>query len=257
MTSALSPGRPPALLRFTPHVAALCLVAAVAWVGAVREATRMGNGPGTMGLGTWTFLGMWALMMAAMMLPSVAPVASLYARTVRSARTGRLAMFTGGYLVVWAAAGIPAYGLLRATGALAGSHPLVARGAAAGLLAFAGAWQFSGAKDRCLARCRSPIGTVLHYSGYRGRARDLKASVHHGAFCLGCCWALMALLAVFGVMNVAAMVVLAAVVLLEKLWDYGAGFSRIVGVACFALAAAALFTPALTPGLHPPTSMHM
>jgi predicted metal-binding membrane protein len=236
-------------------VAALCVVAAVAWVGAVQEALVMGNGPGNMGLGAWAFLAMWALMMAEMML--LAPVASLYSRTVRTARAWRLIAFTGGYLVVWAAAGAPAYALVRGTGALAAAHPAAARGAAAGLLAVAGAWQLSGPKDRCLAHCRSPISALLRYASYQGRLRDLKASVHHAAFCSGCCWALMALLAVFGVMNIGAMVVLATVVLLEKLWGRGAGFSRFVGAACSALGVATLFAPALTPELHAHTAMHM
>ena len=247
-------------VRFTPHVAVLCLFAAVAWVATAREAVHMGNGPGTMGLGVVSFVGMWALMMAAMMLPSVAPVASLYARSVRSARVWRLVAFTGGYLAVWAVAGLPVYVLLRVTGSVATHHAAVARGAAVALLATAGVWQLSGAKSRCLSHCRSPIGLLLHYGGYRGRFRDLRASAHHAAFCLGCCWALMVLFAVFGVMNLAAMVVLAGVVFVEKLWGHGAGFSRWVGVACLVLAVGAALSPSLTPGLHqspPMTPMGM
>jgi predicted metal-binding membrane protein len=247
----------PVLLRFTPQAAALLLVASVAWVATFRLAVRMGNGPGTMGLGVAGFAGMWALMMAAMMLPSVAPVASLYARSVRSARLRRLAAFTGGYLAVWAAAGIPAYALLRATGALAAHHDTGARVVAVALLATAGVWELSGAKHRCLAHCRSPFSLLVHYGSYRGRLRDLRASVHHAGFCLGCCWALMVLLAVFGVMNIAAMVVLAVVVLLEKLWGRGTAFSRLVGVACLALALTAAIAPTLTPGLHQAPQMHM
>ena len=223
----------------------------------IRQAVRMGNGPGTMGLGLAGFAGMWTLMMAAMMLPSVAPVASLYARTVRTTRLRRLALFTGGYLAVWAAAGLPAYALLRAAGSLAAHHDTAARVAAVGLLAAAGAWQFSGAKDRCLSHCRSPFSLLVGYGSYRGRLRDLRASVHHAGFCLGCCWALMVLLAVFGVMNILAMGVLAVVVLLEKLWGRGPGFSRVVGIACLGLALTAAITPTLTPGLHQHLHMHM
>lgn len=248
--------RPP-LLRFTPQVAALCLLGALAWVAAIDKAIQMGNGPGTMGFGVGGFLGMWTLMMAAMMLPSVAPVASMYARTVQTARLRRLAAFTSGYIGVWAVAGVPAFGLLRATGALASRHQTAARVAAIGLLATAGAWQFSGAKDRCLTHCRSPISVLLRYASYRGRLRDLKASVHHAGFCLGCCWTLMALFAVFGVMNIAAMAVLGVVILLEKLWAHGAGFSRLVGIACLCLALAAAFAPSLTPGLHQQAPMRM
>jgi predicted metal-binding membrane protein len=260
MSGAVSPaaGRP-ILLRVTPQVAVLCLAAAGAWFLAVRQAVDMGNGPGTMGMGVAGFLGMWTLMMSAMMLPSVAPVASIYARTIRTRRAVRLAAFTAGYLAIWIAAGIPAYGLLRLTGALAGSHDTLARAAAATILTGAGLWQLSGVKDRCLAHCRSPFGLLLHYGSYRGRLRDVRVATHHAAFCLGCCWTLMALFAVFGIMNVGAMVVLAVIVLLEKLWGHGAELSRLIGVACIGLAIAAVLVPGLTPGLHvqPSTVMQM
>jgi len=101
-----------------------------------------------------------------------------------------------------------------------------------------------------LAHCRSPFGLLLHYGSYRGRLRDVRAATHHAAFCLGCCWTLMALFAVFGIMNVGAMVVLAVIVLLEKLWGHGADLSRLIGVACIGLAIAAVLVPSLTPGLH-------
>ena len=258
MTGALlPPGGRPLLLRLTPQATGVFLLAGAAWAVTIGQAVRMGNGPGTMGLGMAEFFGMWTLMMAAMMLPSVAPMASLYSRTVQSARAWRLATFTAGYLIVWAAAGLPAYALLRASGALAPAHPTVARASAAGLLAVAGGWQLSGAKDRCLAHCRSPISVLLRYASYRGILRDLKASIHHASFCLGCCWMLMALFAVFGVMNIAAMIVLALIVLLEKLWSHGTGFSRAVGVTSLILALAALFAPSLTPGLHQHAPMHM
>ena len=253
---ARAPARP-ALLRITPPATALLLVAGVAWPLAVREALGMGNGPGTMGLGVAGFFGMWALMMAAMMLPSVAPVASLYSRTIATRRAVRLLAFASGYLAVWIATGIPAFLLLRATGAAAGGHEWVARATASGILAAAGAWQLSGAKQRCLTHCRSPIGLFLQYASRRGRLRDLLVALHHAAYCVGCCWLLMALFAVFGVMNIAAMAGLAVVVVAEKLWSRGAGFSRAIGVACLALAVAALVAPALTPGLAAPTTAAM
>ena len=250
MSSAVAPpARRPVLLRYTPQAAALCLVAAVAWSAAVHEAVDMGNGPGTMGLGPAGFLGMWTLMMAAMMLPSVAPVATMHACTIRTRRSLRLAAFTAGYLVVWASAAIPAYALLRVTGGAAAGHATVARVLAAVILAGAGAWQLTSIKDRCLRHCRSPIGLLLHYGSYQGRLRDVRAAVHHAAFCLGCCWSLMTLFAVFGVMNIGAMVGLAIVVLLEKQWSHGVRLSRMVGLACLVLAAVALFAPAMTPGL--------
>jgi predicted metal-binding membrane protein len=253
---ARAPARP-ALLRLTPPAALLLLVAAIAWPLAVREALQMGNGPGTMGLGVAGFLGMWALMMAAMMLPSVTPMASLYVRTIGTHRGVRLVAFASGYLAVWIATGIPVYLLLRATGAAADAHEWVARATASGILVAAGAWQLSGAKQRCLTHCRSPLGLFFHYASRRGRLRDLRVSLHHAAYCVGCCWLLMALFAVFGVMNIAAMAGLAVIVLAEKLWSRGAGLSRAIGVACLLLAVAALVAPSLTPGLATPSAQSM
>jgi len=98
----------PSLRRLTPQAAILLLVAAVAWLVTVGRAGTMVGMTGTMGLSLAAFVGMWTLMMAAMMLPSVAPVASMYQRSVRSSRALRLAGFTGGYLLAWVGAGIPA-----------------------------------------------------------------------------------------------------------------------------------------------------
>jgi len=120
---------------------------------------------------------------------------------------------------------------------------------AAGIFAAAGVWQLTGAKDRCLRHCRSPIGLLLHYGGYRGRARDLRVGLHHAAWCLGCCWALMVLFVAFGVMNLLAMVGLAALVLAEKRWSAGERLARLAGVALLALAVVVLFVPGVAPGL--------
>jgi hypothetical protein len=95
----------PSLRRLTPQAAVLLLVAAVAWLVTVGRAGAMAGMTGTMSLSLAAFVGMWALMMAAMMLPSVAPVASMYQRSVRSWRALRLAGFTAGYLLVWVGAG--------------------------------------------------------------------------------------------------------------------------------------------------------
>lgn len=216
----------------------------------VYEATVMGNGPGTMGLGPAPFVAIWALMMAAMMLPSVAPMASFYARALGPHAGGRLAGFSAGYLAVWALTGIPAYAVMALSGRVVAHDPVAARVGATALLAAAGTWQLTGAKDVCLVRCRSPLGLLVRYGSYRGRWRDVRAAVHHAGSCLGCCWALMALFVVFGMMNVAAMGAIAAVVLLEKLAPRGRGIARLVGLACLGLAVVVMAVPGLAPGLH-------
>jgi predicted metal-binding membrane protein len=203
-----------------------------------------------MGLGLLGFVGMWALMMAAMMLPSVAPVASMYQRSVRSWRALRLAGFTAGYLLAWAGAGIPAYLLTVLVARLVDSHPPWTTAVAVAVFAACGLYQLTPLKSRCLKHCRSPLALLLHYGSYQGASRDVRAGAHHGAWCLGCCWSLMVLFVVLGVMNLAAMVVLAAVVLVEKLWVHGEVLARVVGVVALGLAVAAIWLPGLAPALH-------
>jgi predicted metal-binding membrane protein len=209
---------------------------------------------GTMGLGLAAFVPVWTLMMAAMMLPSVTPTATLYAKTMQRNRAARIAGLVTGYLTVWAAAGLPAYGLAWLAGWLTGTHPSAAHIMAVAVFAVAGIYQLSSLKDRCLAHCRSPLGLLLHYGSYRGRLRDLRVGANHGGYCLGCCWALMVILVAVGVLNVAAMVGLAAVVLIEKAAPWGPTLGRLVGAAALALAVAIIWSPgspqACTP--HPP-----
>jgi predicted metal-binding membrane protein len=126
------------------------------------------------------------------------------------------------------------------------------------VFAACGVYQLSRLKDRCLAHCRSPLALLLHYGSYKGRSRDLRAGAHHGAYCLGCCWGLMVILIAVGVMNIAAMIGLAAVVLVEKTWRWGALAGRVAGVATLGLAVAIIWLPWLAPGLHaaPPMMMN-
>jgi predicted metal-binding membrane protein len=241
----------------TGEIAFLLILAAGAWAATVILARGMAGMTGTMGLGLVLFVPVWTLMMTAMMLPSVTPTASLYAKTFRDNRAMRTTGLVAGYLAVWAAAGLPAYGLARLAGWLGGMHPGAAHVLAVTVFASCGIYQLSRLKDRCLAHCRSPLGLLLHYGSYRGKSRDLRVGVHHGAYCLGCCWALMAILIAVGVMNVAAMVGLAALVLIEKAWRWGPAAGRLAGAAALGLAVAAIWLPWLAPGLHAAPSMMM
>jgi predicted metal-binding membrane protein len=240
----------PSLRRLTPHAAVLLLLAALAWLLSITGARQMAGMTGTGGLDLLDFVGMWALMMAAMMLPSVAPVASMYQRSIQSHRALRLTGFTGGYLFAWVAAGIPAFFLTKLVAQLVDGHPVRATAAAAGIFAACGVYQLTSLKSRCLRHCRSPLSLLLHYGSYRGALRDVRAGAHHGGYCLGCCWSLMALFVVLGVMNLATMIVLAVVVLAEKLWVHGEVVARMAGVAALILAVMVIWFPALAPGLH-------
>jgi predicted metal-binding membrane protein len=252
----------PGLARLRPGLATreaafLLIVAAGAWAATIALARGMAGMTGTMGLGLAAFVAIWTLMMAAMMLPSVTPTASLYVRTFRDNRAVRIAGLVVGYLAVWAAAGLPAYGLAWLTGRLTGMHPGAAHILAVAVFAAAGLYQLTPLKDRCLAHCRSPLGLLLHYGSYRGKTRDLRVGVHHGGYCLGCCWALMVILIAVGVMNIAAMVGLAALILIEKVWRWGPLASRLAGIALLALAVATIWLPWLAPGLHAAPQMTM
>src|SRR5258707_202288 len=172
----------------------------------VTLARGMTGMTGTMGLGLAAFLPIWTLMMAAMMFPSVAPTAALYAKTFTDSRPARIAGLMVGYLAVWAAVALPAYGLASLTGWLTGNHPGAAHALGVAVFAVCGVYQLSWLKDRCLAHCRSPLALLLHYGSYRGRFRDLRVGAHHGGYCLGCCWGLMVILIAVGTMNILAMV---------------------------------------------------
>ncbi len=242
------------------HTTLVLLVASVAaWIGTVAWARSadMGAMPGTMGMSALAFTTMWSLMMTAMMLPSVGPFVGVYQRTVIDHRPLRLSALAAGYLGVWAAVGLAAFLLADWFGTVAGRNETAARVVAVATFATVGAYQLSPLKYRCLSHCRTPIGHLVHYLGFRGPLRDLRAGASHGWFCLGCCWALMVLMVAFGVMNLAAMVGLAVIIAVEKVWRHGEQFARAVGVAAIGCAIAVVFVPELAPGLDPNAVMPM
>lgn len=244
--SAQSPPRP----QLTASATTLVLIGAVAWVGTIVWAASMGLdlAAGTMGLGLASFVGMWTLMMAAMMLPAVAPFVSLYAKSVRS-ELAPLAAFATGYVVVWAATGVVAFALSSMFGTLAEDHPAVAHVVAVGAFGAAGIYQLTPMKRWCLRHCRSPIGHLIHYASYRGATRHGRAGAHHGLVCVGCCWTLMILLIAAGVMNIPVMVALALLITLEKQWKHGEALAIVAGVVALLLAGVVAFDADLAPGL--------
>ncbi len=238
---------------FSQTTVTLIALSVAAWVGTLVWARSMGMGamPGTMGMSLIAFVAMWTLMMAAMMLPSVGPFVGVYQRTITERRASRLTMLGFGYLAVWASVGLVAFVLAAWFADLGTRSPTLAQIAAVTTFALVGLYQLSPLKYRCLSHCRTPIGHLVHYLGFTGPAKDLRAGASHGWFCLGCCWALMVLMVAFGVMNIAAMIGLAAVIALEKIWRHGETFARVVGVAAIAYAVALVFAPELAPGINP------
>ena len=248
----------PRRLRLPASGAVLVTLAVVAWVATIAWANSrdMSAMPGTMGLGPAEFVAMWALMMAAMMLPSVWPFVAVYERTIRAHRVARLAALATGYLLAWALAGVVAYGVAWVFGELAAGRPGLARVVGVAAFAALGIYQLTPLKFRCLSHCRSPLAHLLHYTSFKGRLRDLRAGIEHGLFCLGCCWALMLVLVALGVMNLPAMIGVAVIIAVEKVWRFGEAFARVVGVSAFVYAALVGIDPSLAPGLDPAVVMN-
>jgi predicted metal-binding membrane protein len=199
-------------------VAVLFVVAGIGWWWTVDRMRGMDNGPWT-ALGTlaW-FLGVWVVMMAAMMFPSVSPTVALYARMTSAEPGGRPVLFAVGYLVTWAAAGAVAFALAFA-GARAGGDVLswdrAGRWVAGATLLIAAVYELTPLKDACLGKCRSPLGLLLG-SWRDGRAGALRMGAKNGAWCVGCCWALMASFFALGIMSIVWMAVIAGLIAIEK-----------------------------------------
>jgi len=215
-TTARAVGPAPAMVAARARlwlVALLFVLAAIGWWWTVERMEGMDDGPWT-ALGTlgW-FLGVWVVMMAAMMFPSLAPTVVLYARMTRD-RSAPL-LFTGGYLVVWGTAGAAAFALSWAAGDVL-AWDRAGRWIAGGTLLAAAVYELTPLKDLCLSKCRSPLGFLLG-AWREGRAGALQMGAKHAGWCVGCCWALMASLFALGVMSIAWMAVVAALIAVEKM----------------------------------------
>jgi predicted metal-binding membrane protein len=246
--------------QMAPAWGALVLLAIIGWIVTVQQAQGMGIGPGPMGLAPPAFIFLWVVMMAAMMFPSVAPIAIMWSRTIVARSTGarrawRIGSFVCGYLIAWAGFGVIAYLALVATEWLVEESPDVAHWLGVAIFVVAGVYQLTPLKDACLRHCRTPMASLLHYANFKGAARDLRVGLHHGVYCVGCCWGLMLVLVAVGVMNVPAMIALAVVIFLEKLWSRGWVLTRVVAVVFIAIAVLAAFDPSLLPALRPAAGM--
>jgi len=190
----------------------LAVVAAGCWVVLLSMGDEM-----PMGFGLW--IGAWTLMMAAMMLPSTSPLVLLYARR---STTVNSTLLTTGYLLVWAAIGLAAYEVDMRL-------PDPANGVVGAVLIAAGLYQLTPLKSACLKRCRNPVDFLVT-RWRRGSIGALRLGVEHGAYCVGCCWALMGVLIVAGAMSLAWVVAIAVVVAGEKLLPHGQLLGRLGGV---------------------------
>ena len=234
-------------------VVALLVLAGTAWWWTVGQMRGMDSGPWT-GLGTFGwFLSLWIVMMAAMMFPSVAPTIALYSRMSRNSRMLPV-VFTGGYLVTWAGAGVVAFMIgvagSHATGGLL-SWGQAGRPVAGVILILAAGYEMTPLKNVCLGKCRSPLGTLLG-SWHDGWSGALRMGAKNGAWCVGCCWALMASLFALGVMSLTWMAVVAALIAIEKVLPWRRTATYATALVLLALGLLVLVAPDALPGLTVP-----
>lgn len=199
-------------------VAALFVLAGVGWWWTAHQMRGMDQGPwsGLGGLG-W-FLGVWLVMMAAMMFPSVAPTVALYSRMTKKRSPLSPLLFAAGYLVTWTVAGLGAFTLAAVLDRIPGdvfAWDRAGRWVAGATLVVAAVYELTPLKDICLDKCTSPLGFLL--GAWRdGRSGALRMGAKHGVWCVGCCWALMASLFALGVMSLIWMAVVAGLIAVEK-----------------------------------------
>jgi predicted metal-binding membrane protein len=240
----------------------LITVGLATWIVAVARMDGMDAGPGTDLGGLGWYVGVWVTMMAAMMLPSAAPMVLLVdglaaERRRRGIPAVATSVFTASYLAVWTVYGLVAYGLYRGVRALDVGFLDWNRGGAyvAGtLVALAGVYELTPIKNVCLRHCRSP----LHYVVTRWRdgiGGAIRMGAEHGAYCVGCCWALMVVLFALGVMSILWMTVVAGLIFVQKVLPHGHRLAPAFALAFVAAGVWIATAPDSVPGLTQPTPM--
>jgi predicted metal-binding membrane protein len=238
---------------------ALLAAALVAWIVTYRRMHGMDAGPGTDLGGLGWYVGIWVTMMAAMMLPSVAPMVLIFARLSHDRReSGRAAtptwIFVAGYLIAWMAYGVVAYAFYRAAKGVAPDFlgwDRAGRYVAGAALVLAGLYELTPLKDVCLRHCRGPLHFVL--TGWRnGAGGALRMGVEHGAYCIGCCWGLMLALFALGVMTLTWMALIGAVIFMQKVLPFGRRLVPVFATAFVVVGIWVAVAPGSVPGLHVP-----
>lgn len=239
----------------------LIVLSLAGWAVFLGEAREMGMADGTsmssmramgpdltMG-GSWPlFAAMWVAMMVAMMFPAAAPMVVMYAR-MRRGDAASVALFTAAYMTLWFAFGLVAYAISAGVEDLASRSMWIADnwGRAGGaLLVAAGIYQVTPLKNFCLRHCRTPLSFVMqHWSD--GRRGAVRMGLAHGRYCMGCCWLLFLILIPLGMMNVAAMIAVAALVFAEKVLPWDRATNIAAGLVLVAGGIAVVLDPQLLP----------
>jgi predicted metal-binding membrane protein len=237
-------------------VSMLLALAGVAWVATDVRMAGMDAGPGTDPGALGFYISTWAVMMAAMMLPSLTPVVlthrELHRRTSEGADTRAGALFVFGYLAAWGAAGLIGYAVLQAGRSLDGgllAWDRAGRWSAAGVLLLAALYELTPRKRSYLTRCRAPRAFLLEH-WHDGPEGALRMGIEHGASCLGCCWALMAALFALGAMSLTWMLLISVLITAEKLLPWRAiaivAVASVLAAVGIGVGAAPARVPALT-----------
>jgi predicted metal-binding membrane protein len=264
-SAAQHPGAQHPTMRFQVGVlASLLALAALAWLLTHERMLGMDAGPGTDPGSLGFYVVSWVVMMSAMMFPSIVPMVLAFGFVQRRRRDRESVdrvvsswVFVGGYLLTWTAFGLLAYGLY--VGVRSFSIPELSwhRGGpylAGGVLLAAAIYQLTPIKDACLRRCRGPLDFVLtHWRD--GPSGALWMGVVHGAWCVGCCWGLMAALFALGVMSLTWMLAIAGLIAIEKLLPWKELANRLVALTLLALALGVALAPHEVPGLTLPDSL--
>ena len=232
------------------------ILSALAWVFLIWQARMMSSQAMglTMGMSALLFISIWIVMMVAMMFPTAAPMILMFSKIYTSKRQQELPfvptwVFVSAYLLVWSLCGIVAYPLAVGIEQLAGqSMWLMDNAARLGgvVLLLAGLYQLSPLKDICLSKCRTPLQFILSswHDGYGGAFR---MGLEHGAFCLGCCWLLFVILFPLGIMNIAVMALVTALIFAEKALPIGRQISQLAGVGLIVYGVLVMFLPTALP----------
>lgn len=191
------------------------------------------------------FLAMWVTMMVAMMFPTIAPIVLMH-RMVMQRHGGGISLtvaFVAGYLLVWTAAGLVPLAVLIGSGHVTMNPAWVTRLAGV-LLIVAGVYQFTSWKQTCLRACRTPLTFLSTHDFGLGLVGTIRTGFSHGAYCLGCCWALMVVLFTVGLMNLTWMALISIVFLAEKNWKHGVLLTKFAGTAILIFGLVVLAHPA-------------
>jgi predicted metal-binding membrane protein len=257
-------GNNPPLLQRQRYLilGALLILTALAWGVLIWQTARMNNQAMglTIGMSAALFIMIWVVMMVAMMLPSAAPMILMFSAVYAGKRRQEQPfvptwIFVSAYLLVWSLCGVLVYPLALGADRLAAQSMWLMENAArlgGGVLVVAGLYQLSPLKRICLSKCRSPFQFILA-SWHEGYGGAFRMGLEHGAYCLGCCWLLFVILFPLGIMNIAVMALVTALIFAEKAFPMGQRIAQLAALALIVYGVLVIFVPGALPTMQ--TSM--